>query len=200
MAISLNTFFTVTPSTNFKSKAHVILLTEELFFFVSDTNELRVQNFGGSISYTLATNAKWCAAIQDVALAHVYYADQSGQMYYIPYPNFGATPTPQVISIGNVLTFSVLFAPQTTPPAYMIMTDDGINHNLFVASDPQFHSVISSVRTYSNLVNPATYVTRPAIAMHPLDTTRITVHCQQFTVLTSVSRVGFYVVKVQGLV
>jgi hypothetical protein len=199
LAIPLNTFFTVTPSSNFKSKAHVILLTEELFFYVSDTNELRVQNFGGSVSFTLAVDTKWCAAIQAVALAHVYYADQSGQMFYIPYSHFGATVTPQVVSIGQVITFSALFAPQSTPPTYMIMTDDGINHNLFVATDPAFHSVISSSRTYSNLVDPKVYVTRPTIAMHPSDTNRITVHCQQFTVLTSVPRVGFYVVKVRGL-
>ncbi len=202
MAISLDTFFTITPSTNFKSKAHSILGGIELFFYISDTNALRVINFGGNLSYTLAINTRWCATVDGDKITHVYYADQTGQIYYVPYPSFGATVTPQIVSIGKAITFSVLYAAQAKPsPAYMMMVDDGINHTLYTATDPKFqHPISDPLRTYSNFINPAIYVSRPNIAMHPLDTTRITVHVQQTTVSNSVSEVGFYVIAVPGLI
>lgn len=200
MPIPIDTFFTVTPTTDFKSKVHSILDGVELFFYISDTNELRVQNFGGILSYTLALGARWCAAIDGVNLTHLYYADQTGQIFYIPYPRFGATVTPQNSNIGNAITFSVLYAAQSTPPAYMMMVDNGIEHFLYTAIDPAFQTPISSpFRAFSNRINQAVHVTRPNIAMHPLDTVRITVHCQQITASTGVSQVGFYVVKVPGL-
>ncbi len=209
MSIPLDQYFIVTPGSEFISKNYATLSGTDLFLYITETGSLRVVNMNSTISppnaqpgtttFSLAQNAKWVGSISRPGIVHIYFADTNGQMKYIPYTLLGGSVIVQSLSMASVITFSVTYAPQTTPPAYMIMTDDGINHNLFVATDPAFHSVISSVRTYSNLVNPATYVTRPAIAMHPLDATRITVHCQQFTVLTSVSRVGFYVVKVLGL-
>ncbi len=81
----------------------------------------------------------------------------------------------------------------------MMMTDDGLHHNLFTASDPKFQSSISNVQTYNNSFDLSKYITRPAIAMHPADTQNLTVHTQDINTHTSVSQVGFYVVKVPGL-
>ena len=104
-----------------------------------------------------------------------------------------------VAGIGIIVTFSVTYTPQSIPPAFMCMTNDGVSHNLFVATDPMFEAQISSIKTYNNSFNTSIYVTNPVIAMHPSDTKNLTVHVQQIVVLSSVSSVGWYVVEVPGL-
>lgn len=203
MPISPDTYFIVTPASEFISKAYGSLGGTDLFFYVSDTNELRVVNFTnnapGNITFVLAQNAIWVGVISQTGMVHVYYADGSGQMWYIPYTVFGATVVPKTLPIQNIITFSCTFTPQSGPPAYLIMVDDGIFHHLYAANDAQFASLISSTNVYDNAFDTSLYITKPNIAMHPLDTNRLTVHVQQITVLTDVNQVGFYVVEVPGL-
>jgi|SRR5579863_1163388 len=207
MGIPLDTYFIVTPGSEFISKSYANLSGTDLFFYVTETNSLRVVNMvstGGSAtpgttSFSLASGVKWVGTISQAGIVHVYYAIASGQLFYIPYIHFGGAVTPVSLTIGSAVTFSVLHTPQSIPPAYMMMVDDGIHHNLFVASDPMFNAILSTLITYNNSFNPLIYVTRPTISMHPADTNRITVHTQQITVLTSVSQTGWYVVQVPGL-
>ena len=207
MSIPLDTYFIVTPGSEFISKSYAKLSGTDLFFYVTETNSLRVVNMvstggtatPGSTSFTLANGVKWVGTIAQAGIVHVYYAIASGQLFYIPYISFGGTVTPVSLTIGSAQTFSVIHTPQSIPPAFLLLVDDGIHHNLFVATDPMFEAMIASLITYNNSFNPLIYVTRPTISMHPADTSRITVHTQQITVLTSVSQTGWYVVQVPGL-
>jgi len=201
--ITQGSYWIVTPSANFLSKAYGNLNGVDLFFYVSQTLELCVVNFNtntpGNTTFVLVTGATWVGTISLAGIVHVYYADLSGQLWYIPYIHFGATIVPKMLGIGSIVTFSVTYTPQSIPPAFMCMTNDGVSHNLFVATDPMFEAQISSIKTYNNSFNTSIYVTNPVIAMHPSDTKNLTVHVQQIVVLSSVSSVGWYVVEVPGL-
>ncbi len=201
--ITPDTYFIVTPGSQFISKAYGNLNGTDLFFYVSDTQELRVVNFTtsvvGNTTFVLANAAIWVSVISVTGMVHVYYADLGGQIWYIPYTLFGGSAPATKLNQGSAVTFSCIHTPQSTPPAYIMMIDDGIKHNLFVAADPKFQAAISTLVTYNNSFNPHVYVTRPIITMHPSDTNRLTVHTQQITVLTSVSQVGWYVVVIPGL-
>jgi hypothetical protein len=207
VSIPVDTYFIVTPGSEFLSKSYGTLSGTDLFFYVTETNSLRVVNMTstataanpGTTAYVLAQDVKWVGVVTMPGVCYVYYTDTSGQMWYIQYRLFGGPATASTIPIGSVVTFSVTHTSQSNPPAFMIMTDDGIHHNLFAATDPGFQAIISTTQTYNNSFNTAIYVVRPTIAMHPLDTQNLTVHCQQITVLGDVSETGFYVVKVPGL-
>lgn len=211
MSIPLNQFFTITPSTNFKSKGHAILTGQELFFYIADNGDLRVQNFGGIISYTLDINCHWCCAISQTNspsnnLVHVYYTTAANNINYIAYQVFGSTPPPVATGLGSAVTFDVFYATQATtatiPPhtgVYMLILDDGQSHQLTAATDPAMHNIVSSTRVFTNITDTQHYVSRPTLAMHPEDTNIVTVNCQQFTFQGAINKVGFYTVKVPGL-
>ena len=201
MPIPMDTYFTVTPSTNFKAKAHAILGNQELFFYISDTNELRVQVFGGLVAQVLALNVSWVEVIQFSSLIHVYYTNAQGNMFYIPFAHFGSgAPTPQAMGITSLLPFSVMFSAQATPASFIMVTDDGTTHRVYSATDPIFAVQNSNpVAIYTNLLDLTKYVSRPQIAMHPDDTSRITIHVQQLDVQHDTFKTGFYVVKVPGI-
>lgn len=209
MAIPLDTYFIVTPSSEFISKAYGILSGTDLFFYVNETNSLRVVNMTstnstaspGTFSYTLAQGAKWVDVVSMTGIVHVYYADANGNVFYIPYTTFGALATPVALSLTTALTFSVIHTVTSTPPSFIMMIDDGIKHNLYVATDSMFTTLLATPKvTYNNTLNTNIYITRPAIAMHPQDTNKITVTCQHIVVLSSVSTIGFYEVLVPGVV
>jgi len=201
--ITLDTYFIVTPASEFVSKAYGNLNGTDLFFYVNETASLRVVNFNtnqvGNTSYVLAQNVTWVGVISLSGVVHVYYVDINGQVWYIPYTSFGTTHNPVALTISGVVTLSVCFTPQSSPPAFFMMVDNGIDHILHAANDAMFSSVISTTTVYNNSFNTALYVTRPNIAMHPLDTNRLTVHVQQITVSNDASQTGFYVVEVPGV-
>lgn len=212
MPIPINTYFIVTPSSQFISKAYSSLQDFDLFFYVNETSSLRVVNMQsgtltatpGSINYTLAQGVSWVGVVSQPGVAHTYYADQSGVVWHLDYRVFGGTPpTPTHLvnlSPEPVQTFSVIYTPQTTPPAYMMMTFDGVFHRIFVASDPLFQDLLApSQVTYNNALAPTFFVSQPNIAMHPLDTVNVCVICQQLNENNSVVQVGFYGVAAPGL-
>lgn len=124
----------------------------------------------------------------------------NGQMWHIPYQIFGSTSVATALPMTGVVNFSVTYTPQTTPPAYMIMTDDGVFHKLHVASDPVFASPLAATQTcYNNALAPAVFVTQPTITMHPSDTKNLTVSVQQINQMNDVSSVGFYTVAAPGV-
>jgi hypothetical protein len=207
--IPLNKYFIVTPSSQFISKAYATLNGTDLFFFVNDLGNLRVVNMQsgtltatpGSTIFTLAQMAKWVDVIEASGVVYVYYADPEGNIWYIPYRSFGGlVPVPTLLSTVQAVTFSTIFTPQTSPPAFMMMIDDGVKHQLYTASDPLFSELLAPVQlAYNNTLNPAVYITMPSIAMHPTDVTVLTVACQQVTVPPTQTSVGFYAVTVQGV-
>ena len=210
MSIPVDTYFVVTPGSQFISKAYATLSGTDLFFYVSDTKNLQVVNMNstvtsaapGSITYTLASGANWTGVVSRPGVNYVYYSDQSNNVWYIPYHTFGATfPAPVMLSsVGTAVTFSVIYTPQTTPPAYMMMTFDGVYHRIFVASDPLFASLLAPGEiTYNNALAPTFFVTEPNISMHPLDTQNLTVFCQQLNEHTTIVEVGFYGVAAPGV-
>src|SRR5271167_4108201 len=126
--ITQGSYWVVTPASNFLSKSYGNLNGADLFFYVSQTNELRVVNFTtdkpGNTTFVLAQNANWVGTISLAGIVHVYFADLNGQMWHIPYQIFGSNSTTLTIPITGVNNFSVTSTPQTTPPAYMMLTDD----------------------------------------------------------------------------
>lgn len=205
--ITQGSYWVVTPASNFVSKAYGNLNGADLFFYVSQTNDLCVVNFTtdkpGNTTFVLAAGAKWVGAVSLSNIVHVYYADFAGQMWHIPYQIFGSTSVATTIPVTQVNNFSVTYTPQTTPPAFMLMTDDGVFHTLYVnnASDPTFNLPLAPpLRTYSNALAPAVFVTQPTITMHPSDTVNLTVIVQQINQMNDVSEVGFYAVTAPGVV
>jgi len=204
--ITQGSYWIVTPAANFLSKAYGNLNGVDLFFYVSQTQQLQVVNFTtskpGNTTFVLAQNAAWVGTISLSSVVHVYYADLNGQMWHIPYQIFGSNVVPTTIPITGVSNFSVTSTPQTTPPAYMMLTDDGVYHTLYVnkATDPTFNTLLSpAVRIYNNALNPAVFVTQPTVTMHPDDTVNITVIVQSVNQNTAVSSVGFYTVAAPGV-
>jgi hypothetical protein len=209
VSIPINKYFIVTPSSQFISKAYATLNGTDLFFFVNETANLRVVNMQsgtltatpGSTIFTLVQAAKWVDVIEAPGVVYVYYADPEGNVWYIPYRNFGGlVPSPVMLSTVQAVTFSTIFTPQTNPPAFMMMIDDGVHHQLYTATDPLFSALLAPVQTtYNNSLDLSDYITMPSIAMHPTDTTVLTVICQQVTVPPTQTSVGFYAVTVEGL-
>jgi hypothetical protein len=201
VSIPANKFFTVTPATNFKSKASGTLNGVDYFFYVADNHDLRVKTFEGVVSYTLAAGTQWVDTIQASDRIHVYFSS-GNQVFYLEFRHFGSgdtTPTP--VGIGSAFTtFSVNYAANCVPPAYLLLLNDGVNHNLYVASDPAFKTVLAASRIYSNAIDQAHYVTHPTIAMHPQDTNIATINIQQLKVSDGSTKVGFYVVQIPGVV
>lgn len=209
MSIPVDTYFIVTPGSEFLSKAYVNMNGTDVFFYVTETGALRAVNMNstnttaspGLISYTLAQGAVWCGAVTVSGLTHVYYADASGNMFHIPYSTLGGQVIVTALSgLASALNFSVIFTPQSSPPVYLLMIDDGIRHNLYVSATPTFTTLLAPATvTYNNAISHSVYVSKPTIAMHPLDTTRITVTTESTVIMTSVNNVGFYEVRVPGL-
>ena len=206
MSIPQNTFFTVTPATNPRSKATGTLNGVDYFFYISETRDLRVKTFSGVQSYTLDTNTLWVDTVQGIGVIHVYYSNRNGIIFHIPFEHFGqgnGAPINTGIS-GAIVTFSANYAANTTvslvaTPTYLLLLDDGVNHNLYVASDPDFQTVLGTKRTFTNLVTPTHYVRRPTISIHPEDTNICTVNIQRIKISDSTSKVGFYVVRIPGV-
>jgi hypothetical protein len=174
----------------------------DYFFYITDNGDLNVQTFGGGQSYTLAVNVRWVDVIPASDRIHVYFSDRTTSMVlYLAFEHFGAgslTPTSTSIN-GAFLTFSVNYAANSTPPAYLLLLNDGVNHNLYVATDPTFQTILASRRVYSNIVDLVHYTTQPTISMHPEDTDVATINVQQIRLSDGHSKVGFYVVKIPGV-
>ena len=212
MAIPLDTYFIVTPGSSVQNQPgfYAKLGNTDLFFYITETGALRVVNMNstattaspGLLSYSLAQGVKWIsiATVPTPNVVHVYFADLAGHIFYAPYTLFGGGIAFRLLSqITPAITFSTLFTATSTPNSFMMMVDDGIRHNLYVAGDPTFNSIISTTVTYNNSLNTSVYINRPSIAMHPQDTNKITVTCEQTIVQTSVTGVGFYEVLVNGI-
>ena len=205
MSIPQDTFFTVTPATNPRSKATGTLNGVDYFFYIAENGDLRVKTFSGVQSYTLDVNTRWMDTIQGVDTIHVYYSRDS-LIFHIPFQNFGqSNGVPVNTGLGSAFTtFSTNYAANTTvsatpTPAYLLLLDDGISHNLYAASDADFHNVLGTKRTFSNIVDPAYYVRRPMISIHPEDTNICTVNVQRIKVSDGSSQVGFLVVRIPGV-
>jgi hypothetical protein len=211
LAIPTDTYFIATPGSEFLSKSYATLNGTDLFFYVTETGSLRVVNMNsvasppsaspGTISFSIVPKVKWVHALSQTGIVHVYYASTDSTIFYVPYTLFGGMArTPQPITTASAVTFSVLYSATSSPPCYAMVVDDGINHNLYVASDPAFSSALASpVVTYNNALDHTVYVTRPVIAQHPQDTNLATVVCQSTVVATSESKVGFYEVRLPGV-
>jgi hypothetical protein len=202
--ITLDTYFIVTPASEFISKSYANLNGVDLFFYVNETNSLRVVNFNtnqvGNTSFVLAQDVVFVGSISLAGVIHVYYADINGQLWYFPYVTLGATVVPVALAISGVVTFSICYTPQSTPPnAFMLLVDNGLDHIVYAATNPTFTSLISTTTVFNNAFNPNLYITLPKAAVHPLDTDVLTIHVQQITVESDTNQTGFYAVQVPGV-
>jgi hypothetical protein len=201
LSIPINQYFIVTTTSNFKSKVEAQLAGVDYFFLIANNGDLIVKTFTGTVSYTLAVNVKWVDVIPASDRLHIYWADTSSKVFHLVWEHFGAGDLVPVDTgiVDALLTFSVNYAANSVPPAYLMITDDGEEHTLYVASDPDFHIILATRRVFTNLVDPAHFVTRPTISIHPTDIDVITVHCQQVRVSDDQSKTGFYTLKIPGV-
>src|SRR5271157_5049387 len=191
--ITQGSYWPVTPGVEFVSKAYGNLNGTDLFFFITTTQELRVVTFTtntpGNTSFVLSVGAQWVGVMSFASVVHVYFADLNGQMWHIPYRILGGAFIASQIPITSAVDFSVTYTPQTTPPAFMLLKDDGVFHTLYVnnANDPTFNTLLApATRVYNNALNPNVFVTLPTVTMHPDDTVNITVICQDINQMNDV--------------
>lgn len=199
MSIAPDQYFTVTPS-NFLSKAHCTFGGQDLFFFVTELNELRVQVFNAILSYRLAPDVKQVQILPGVNEVNVYFLSTGGEIFYFPFHQLGTGVTPVTTHIQQIQNFSAFHARNTLPASYLLMVDDGVRHLLYVASDPGFTSVSSHNRVYNNSIDQTYYTFGPRLAIHPQDTRRLTVVCQRQTISTGDINVGMYEIVIPGAV
>lgn len=203
MSIPLDEYIPVAPETNFLSKGYLSLAGSDVFVYVSETNELRATVLGQTTFVVIDINVAWVSCTMAGSKGHIYYVDLLGGVHHIEYDSPG-TPTTQPTLIPGLpiaITVSVLYQPNTTPPVWVMMLDDGTRHHLITAaaSDPGFTSILQQTIAYNNSLAPAFNTTQPSIAVHPDDTTNVTVTVQQTILSTQEVQVGFYVAVIPGV-
>lgn len=201
MSIPTNQYTTVAAD-NFISRVYANLQGVDLFFYISVTNELRAKRVDNPNFHLLATGVTWVSTIPAADKVHLYYSDMLGTVYYAPFQNqnFVTGLNFTATGIGSAQNFSTVYAANATPPVYVMVVDDGVYHNLVVADDPAFSSIRTSTQVFDNVIDSDYYVTLPVAAIHPEDTNRITINCEKLKRADNTTQVGFYVVKIPGVV
>ncbi len=210
MPIPLDQFFSVAPDTNFLACGYALLGTNDVIFYVSTTNELRVLAFGSSNFTTLVEGVVWVDVVAVGGTAHVYYIDLQGFVWHFQYDGLGPIrhPVTRISGIPLAVTISVVFAHTATPNVYCMILDDGQTHWLFVSQnllgsppipDPAFTSIANGLSVYSNSIDTTYYVSKPVIKIHPSDTNRGTVAIQRQIIQSGLNEIGFYVVTIPGV-
>jgi hypothetical protein len=200
--IPLDQFFSVAPETNFLACGYANLGGVDLLFYVSTTNELRVQAFGSTNFTTLIVGCTWVDVVSVGTVAHVYFINMTGQVFHFQYDGLGPVRHPVTIinGIPTAVTISAIFAHTSTPNVYILMLDDGQTHWLFTSAVETFTPIINTLAVYSNLIDPAHFASKPTIKMHPGDTHRATVIIQRLLIASQQNTVGFYVVPIPGVI
>jgi hypothetical protein len=198
VTIAVDTYFTVVPS-NFLSKAHVTYAGQEYFFYITTLGQLRVQVFGSSLSYTIATNVKQVQVLPASDHVNVYY--RIGRtVYYVAFKQLGSGLSPVSTGVTDAQNFSVFYNQNTAPPCYLLMNDDGVHHILFVAVDAAFQTLLAApLQIYNNAIDQTFYVFGPRIVVHPQDSTRLTVLISRQTIATGAIEVGMYETLIPGV-
>jgi hypothetical protein len=196
---------------NLTARGYGNLAGADVFFYISTTNELRVkQNNSTTLSglstiQILVTGVQWLSVIQQPpqGVVHLYWSTMAGVMFYAPYTarNFSEPIAPVSLPFSTAYTFSTTFAANGTPPAYCMLIDDGTKHTLYTSAVPTFATLLGTQVVYNNATNPAVYVNKPVLAVHPLDTNVATVNVQyiQLPSPPGVQKVGFYVTFLPGV-
>lgn len=200
MSIPLDQYTTAVPA-SFITRAYANLSGLDLFFFVSSTNELRVKQANNSNIRTLQTGVRWMCLIQGTGIVHLYYSLLNSSMYYASFQvqNFVSGIVPVTMGLSSFASFSACYCPNSTPPAYDLIIDDGTRHTLYTSGVPDFSVQLGKLTTFNNSVDRTYLVNYPIIAIHPNDTNSVTINCQRTTVSNGFSEVGFYAVKLPGV-
>lgn len=212
MAIPLNNYFDPTAvGSNLGARGYGNLAGADVFFYISQTNEIRVKQAnatatsGQSTIQILVTDVKWLSVIQQPpqGVVHLYWSDPSGAMFYAPYTarNFTQPVTPQSLAFSTQFTFSTTLAPNGSPAAYCMLIDDGTKHTLYTSINPNFSPLLGSSVVYNNTFSNAIFVNMPVLAVHPQDTNIATINTQVTTLPSppGIPKVGFYVAKLPGV-
>lgn len=203
MAIPLDTYIAIAPETDYIAKGHINLGGTDIFIYISDTNELRSVALGETTFNSLVENVSWVTVWQpDPTHSHIYYIDQAAQVWHVEYDQYGPlVNTPHMIAgVPLCVTIDVLDAPNTTPPVWVMILDDGAKHHIFTSATPDFGTILQSEIVYNNLLDHTYYNTLPTIALHPLDTVNLTVSIQQQNLASpTIYDVGFYIIQIPGV-
>jgi|SRR5271154_461693 len=212
MPIPLNNYFDPTAvGSNLGPRGYGNLAGADVFFYVSQTNEIRVKQAnasatsGQSTIQILVTGVKWLSVIQQPpeGVVHLYWSNLAGAMFYTPYTvrNFTEPVAIQSLPFSTAFTFSTTLAPNGSPAAYCMLVDDGVKHTLYTSINANFAPVLASAVVYNNNFSDAVYVNMPVIAVHPQDTNIATINTQVTKLPTppGVPSVGFYVATLPGV-
>jgi hypothetical protein len=210
MPIPQDQYFDPTAvGSNFGARGYANLAGNDVFFYISTTNELRAKATSAAATQGLSTvqilmiGVQWLAVIQQPpqGIAHLYFSMLDGSIHYAAYTaaNFSTPIVPSPVGLLSSFTFSACLCPNSTPPVYALMVDDGVRHTLYTSVNPSFSPILGVNTVFNNSIDPTVYVNQPVVAIHPLDTDIVTVNCLHTIVMTSVQKVGFYVAKLPGV-
>lgn len=210
MSIPQDQYFDPTAvGSNLLARGYGNLAGNDVFFYISTTNELRVKQANSSVTQGLSTiqilaiGIRWLCVIQQPpqGIVHLYFSHLDGTMYYAPYTaaNFTSPISPTPLPFSSNFTFSATLAPNSSPVAYVIVIDDGVRHTLYTSTSPKFAPLLGTQQIFNNSVDQTHYVNNPTVAMHPLDTNSVTVICERTPLPSGSPEVGFYAVKLPGV-
>jgi hypothetical protein len=210
MPIPQDQYFDPTAvGSNFGARGYANLAGADVFFYISTTNELRAKATSAAATQGLATvqilftGVQWLAVIQQPpqGVAHLYFSTLDGVIHYARYTaaNFSTPIAPVQIGISTNFTFSATLCPNSTPPVYALLVDDGTRHKLYTSVNANFAPILGSSTVFNNSLDLTVYVNQPVVAIHPLDTNIVTINCLHTVLQGSVQKVGFYVAKLPGV-
>ncbi len=193
--------YTTAIGDSFLARAYANLLGNDLFFYVSTTNEFRVKNAANNSIVTLVPGVRWMCLIQASGLVHLYYSLLNGVIYYAPFTtaNYVAPLVATVTGLSSPATFSACYAPTSTPTCSARGVDYGRRHPGYTSSSPDMRSLLGKIQTYNNNVSQAYLVNEPVMAIHANDTNAVTINVMRTTVSNGYQQVGFYVVQLPGV-
>lgn len=172
-----------------------------VFYTTAATHELRVRAYDTQQVYTLLQDAKHAHGFVYNGLAHVYVVTTQGTVKLVTYRYFG-DPTPVVkdVEVG----YRAIYIHAVTQYDWFFLTfSDGGKLFLMAAQDPEFLQQPRRFRLYSNSLDPAHYVEKPVLGIHPDDfrmkpaKTRATVGVERLTIETGEREVGYFVFELE---
>lgn len=171
-----------------------------VFYVTAATNELRVRAYNSDQVTTLLQDVRSAHGfIHDNGYAYIYALMLTGDVKLVIYKSFG-DPTPDVkaVGIGN----KAIYLHATHQNGwFFLLSHDGGRIYLLMSTDPEFLVAPVRQRLYSNSLDPAYYVDKPTLGLHPDDVktyplkSRLTIGVERLHIQSGVREIGFFVTE-----
>jgi hypothetical protein len=171
-----------------------------VFYVTAATHELRVRAYESEQVITLLQDVRSAHGfVNDNGFAYIYALMTSGDVQLVIYRYFGDPATEvKPIGIGNKAIY--LHAVHQNGWFFLVSHDGGRIY-LLMSTDPEFLVAPIRQRLYSNSLDPAYYVDKPVLGIHPDDVkaypikSRLTIGIERLHIATGVKEVGFFVTE-----